>query len=225
MFMLQDDNRQNCPINKLPVPLRLFVKSQCKTENWNKTNILQCPTCFFDVERTNQTTGVKQSLLKWSGDPRVEKTQVRNCRRTWTSALWLYLRPQGTWVHSFIIHRLYNWVSKGYSQQKVVSYFFSSESLFIEAELCVTELQADRLTVQTCAGVHGLPGCSAAGCRRTASSCAAPSQPTWQNQPNTVRTKVQTCEWFSLIATVQEPIHISRPAEVCAGNIKTLMWI
>lgn len=118
MFMLQDDNRQNCPINKLPVPLRLFVKSQCKTENWNKTNILQCPTCFFDVERTNQTTGVKQSLLKWSGDPRVEKTQVRNCRRTWTSALWLYLRPQGTWVHSFIIHRLYNWVSKGYSQQK-----------------------------------------------------------------------------------------------------------
>lgn len=93
MFMLQDDNRQNFPINKLPVPLRLFVKSQCKTENWNKTNILQCPTCFFDVERTNQTTGVKQSLLKWSGDPRVEKTQVRNCRRTWTSALWLYLRP------------------------------------------------------------------------------------------------------------------------------------
>lgn len=183
-------------------PSSFVCEKSVRTENWNKTNILQCPTCFFDVERTNQTTGVKQSLLKWSGDPRVEKTQVRNCRRTWTSALWLYLRPQGTWVHSFIIHRLYNRVSKGYSQQKVVSYFFSSESLFIEAELCVTELQADRLTVQTCAGVHGLPGCSAAGCRRTASSCAAPSQPTWQNQPNTVRTKVQTCEWFSLIATV-----------------------
>lgn len=29
--------------------------------------------------------------LKWSGDPRVENTHVRNWRRTWTSALWLYL--------------------------------------------------------------------------------------------------------------------------------------
>lgn len=39
-------------------------------------------------------------------------------------------------------------------------------------------LRFDQLTVQTCAGVPELPGCSAAGCQRTASSCAVPSRPT-----------------------------------------------
>ena len=39
------------------------------------------------VNEANAGGGGDVVLLKWSGDPRVEKTQVRNCRRTWTSAL------------------------------------------------------------------------------------------------------------------------------------------
>lgn len=109
MFMLQDDNRQKVSENR----------------NRNKTKMLQCSTSL-DVEQTKWIMGVKTSLLKWSGDPRVEKTQVRNCRRTWTSALWLYLRPEGAWVHSFIIHRLYRLLT---TKSCKLSFFFFSRTV------------------------------------------------------------------------------------------------
>lgn len=59
MFMLQDDNRQNFPINKLPVPLRLFVKSLWEQKTGTKLT-------YYNVQLVSLMWSEQTKLQVWN---------------------------------------------------------------------------------------------------------------------------------------------------------------
>lgn len=86
------------------VALNLLSSHQvCFASSLNLSGHKSCTSFIFIKDATNLISVTQENkikdVLKWSGEPSVEKTQVRNCRRTWTSALWPYLQTETSDSH------------------------------------------------------------------------------------------------------------------------------
>lgn len=122
-------------------PLGLSVKSQCKTENWNKTKMLQYSTCssWCGANKLNyRCENVLTEVVgrSQSGEDAGEELQTDLDLRT--VAVPATMRYVGSFIHHSSFTGLYNRVSTGYSQQKVVRFlFFSALSQFLSKQKCV----------------------------------------------------------------------------------------